>query len=101
MKQVPLNQVKNDLSRFLRMAVQENIIITRHGVPAGMLIGFESDNADWWEDLLLEHPRFQARIAQARESLNAGKGVSLEVMREEYGTKPRRRRQTVGRAGKK
>ncbi len=91
MKQVPLNQVKNDLSRFLRMAIKENIIITRHGVPAGMLIGFASDDEDWWEELLLEHPRFQARIAQARESLKRGNGISLEAVREKYKIKSRQR----------
>ncbi len=90
MKQVPLNQVKNDLSRYLRLAIKENIIITRHGVPAGMLIGFESDNEDWWEELLLEHPRFQERIAQARENLRAGKRIPIEALEAEYATKPRR-----------
>lgn len=38
MIQIPLNQVKDDLSRYLRMAEKEDIIITRHGVPAGILI---------------------------------------------------------------
>jgi prevent-host-death family protein len=83
MKQVPLSEVKDDLSRYLRMAAKENIIITRHGVPAGMLIGFE-DSEDWWEELLLNHPRFQARIEQARKSLRAGKGISIESLREKY-----------------
>ena len=41
MIQIPLNQVKGDLSRDLRMAEKEDIIITRHGIPAGILIGFE------------------------------------------------------------
>jgi len=77
------------------MAAKENIIITRHGVPAGLLIGFEIDNADWWEELLLEHPRFQARIAQARASLRAGKGITLEALREKYDVKPRRQRAAV------
>ncbi len=101
MKQVPLNQVKNDLSRYLRMAVQENIIITRHGVPAGMLIGFESDNEDWWEELLLEHPRFQERIAQARENLRAGKGISLEALRAKYGAKSRHKAGITKKSGRR
>ena len=99
MKQVPLTQVKNDLSRYLRMAVQENIIITRHGVPAGMLIGFESDKEDWWEELLLEHPRFQARIAHARENLRAGKGIPLEALRTKYAVKPRRKTGAARKSG--
>ncbi len=31
MKQVPLHEVKNDLSRLLRRAETEDIVITRHG----------------------------------------------------------------------
>lgn len=46
MIQIPLNQVKDDLSRILRLAEKEDIIITRHGVPAGILIGFENPE-DW------------------------------------------------------
>ncbi len=42
MKRIPLSEVKNDLSKYLRLAEQEEIVITRHGRPAGILIGFES-----------------------------------------------------------
>ncbi|HET9476864.1 MAG TPA: type II toxin-antitoxin system Phd/YefM family antitoxin [Dehalococcoidia bacterium] len=77
MKQIPLSQLKDDLSRFLREAEGEDIVITRHGKPAGLLIGFESE--DDWFDYRLEHdPRFLERVAQARESLRAGRGVRLE-----------------------
>jgi prevent-host-death family protein len=44
MRTVPLSEVKNDLSRFLREAEAEGIVITRHGKPAGVLIGFESED---------------------------------------------------------
>lgn len=42
-KEVPLSEVKYDLSRFLREAEKAEIVITRHGRPAGVLIGFESE----------------------------------------------------------
>jgi prevent-host-death family protein len=83
MIQIPLNQVKDDLSRYLRMAEKEDIIITRHGVPAGILIGFEDPEA-WWEELLLRDPRFRERVAQARSSLRDGQGSSIEQLREKY-----------------
>jgi prevent-host-death family protein len=83
MIQIPLNQVKDDLSRYLRMAEKEDIIITRHGVPAGILIGFEDPEA-WWEELLLRDPRFRERVAQARGSLRDGQGSSIEQLREKY-----------------
>ena len=76
-KEVPLSEVKDDLSRFLREAERAEIVITRHGKPAGVLIGFESE--DDWFDYRLEHdPRFLQRIESARGSLRAGRGVKLE-----------------------
>ena len=77
MKQVPLSEIKDDLSRFLREAETQEIIITRHGKPAGVLIGFESED-DWFEYRLEHDPRFLRRIEQARNSLRAGRGVRLE-----------------------
>ena len=78
MKRVPLSDVKDDLSKYLRMAEAEQIVITRHpGKPAGVLVGFASE--DDWFDFQLEHdPRFLQRIERARESLRSGKGVKLE-----------------------
>jgi antitoxin (DNA-binding transcriptional repressor) of toxin-antitoxin stability system len=37
MKEVPLAEVKDDLSCFLREAEKHEIVITRHGKPAGVL----------------------------------------------------------------
>ena len=77
MKEVALSEVKDDLSKYLRLAETEQIVITRHGKPAGVLIGFASE--DEWFDYRLEHdPRFLARIARARKSIAAGKGIRLE-----------------------
>lgn len=76
-KEVPLPEVKDDLSRYLREAATQEIVITRHGKPAGVLIGLESE--DDWFDYRLEHDaRFLRRIDQARNSLRAGRGVRLE-----------------------
>ena len=77
MKKVALSTVKDDLSRFLREAEKEEIIITRHGKPAGVLIGFESEE-DRFDYRLENDPRFLKRIESARSSLKAGKGIRLE-----------------------
>ncbi|MGE0753489.1 MAG: type II toxin-antitoxin system Phd/YefM family antitoxin [Variibacter sp.] len=77
MKEVPLSEVKDDLSRLLREAEKQEIVITRHGKPAGVLIGFASDD-DWFDYRLENDPLFLRRIAQARDSLRAGRGVALE-----------------------
>jgi prevent-host-death family protein len=76
-KEVPLSEVKDDLSRYLREAETQEIVITRHGKPAGILIGFESEE-DWFEYRLENDPRFLQRIDRARNSLQAGRGVRLE-----------------------
>jgi prevent-host-death family protein len=76
-KEVPLSEIKDDLSRYLREAETQEIVITRHGKPAGILIGFESEE-DWFEYRLENDPRFLRRIEQARDSLQAGRGVRLE-----------------------
>jgi prevent-host-death family protein len=76
-KEVPLSEVKDDLSRYLREATQQQIVITRHGKPAGVLIGFESEE-DWFDYRLENDPRFLERIEKARASVRAGRGVKLE-----------------------
>jgi len=77
MRQVALSDLKDDLSRYLRIAEGEEIVITKHGKPAGILVGFASE--DDWFDYRLEHdPRFLRRVARARQSLRTGKGVKLE-----------------------
>jgi prevent-host-death family protein len=80
-RKVPLSEIKDDLSRFLREAEKQEIVITRHGKPAGVLIGFESED-DWFDYRLENDPRFLRRVAQARKSLRAGKGVRLEEVEE-------------------
>jgi len=76
MKKVALSAVKDDLSHYLRLAEGEEIVITRHGKPAGVLIGFKSEDK-WFEYRIQADPRFLERIEAARQSLRAGRGVPL------------------------
>jgi prevent-host-death family protein len=76
-REIPLSEVKDDLSNLLREAAKGDIVITRHGKPAGVLIRFESED-DWFEYRLENDPRFLRRIEKARKSLRAGRGVRLE-----------------------
>ena len=66
MKEIALSEVKDDLSRYLRLAEREEIVITRHGKPAGLLIGFASEDA-WFDYRLENDPRFLHRVEQARQ----------------------------------
>ena len=79
MKRIALSDVKDDLSKYLHAAEHEEIVITRHGKPAGILIGFTSE--DDWFDYRLEHdPRFVRRIETARRHLQQGRGVRFEAI---------------------
>ncbi len=79
MKKVALSEVKDELSKYLRIAEKEEVVITRHGKPAGVLVGFASD--DEWIDYQIENdPRFLQRIERARESLRKGGGMRLETV---------------------
>jgi prevent-host-death family protein len=76
-RRVPLSEIKDDLSRFLREAEGEEIVITRNGKPAGVLIGFGSED-DWLDYRLENDARFLRRIQEARTSLREGRGVRIE-----------------------
>src|SRR5881396_1151716 len=86
-REAALAEVKDDLSRFLRLAESEEIVITRHGKPAGVLIGFGSED-DWFDYRLENDPRFLQRIEQGRESLRAGRGIRLEDLDSTEHSKP-------------
>ncbi len=59
------------------MATGEEIVITRHGRPAGVLIGFQSED-DWFDYRIENHPEFLRRIAESRLALQKGLGIRLE-----------------------
>ena len=89
MKKIALSEIKDDLSRYLRIAEKEEIVITRHGKPAGLLVGFESED-DWFEYWLENDPRFLKRIewqgrtsGQARERVwktSTGRRTDVRVL---------------------
>ena len=77
MKKVALSEVEDDLPKYLRLAEKEEVVITRRGKPAGVLIGFESED-DWFDYRLERDPRFLRRVKTARRSIRSGQGVRIE-----------------------
>jgi prevent-host-death family protein len=73
--------VKDDFSHYLKLANREEIVITRHGRPAGVLIGFEDEEA-WFDYRIENHPEFLRRVQEAREDLRTGRGVRIEELRD-------------------
>lgn len=82
MKQVTFSEVNNDLSKYLKLAEHEEIVIIHNGKPAGLLIGFESED-DWFDYQLERDPRFLRRIEQSRKSIKSGRGVRIEDLDKE------------------
>lgn len=77
MKRVALSEVKDDFSKYLRLAENEQVVITRHGRAAGVLIGFRDDE-EWFEYRLESDPHFLKRVNAAREAFRKGRGTKLE-----------------------
>jgi prevent-host-death family protein len=99
MKTVALAEVKDQLSKYLDKASHEQIVITKHGKPAGVLIGFESED-DWFEFKLLNDPCFLKRIEHARASIRAGRGISWDQIKKgtaNFGVRRTRKPRRVSR----
>jgi prevent-host-death family protein len=77
MRQVKLSEIKDHFSEYLRLAEDEEIIVTRHGKPAGVLVGFATED-DWFDYRLENDPRFLRRVAEVRQSLYEGRGIRIE-----------------------
>jgi hypothetical protein len=58
---------------------RRNVIVTIHGRPAAVIIGFE-DEDDWLEYRLLNDERFLARVAESRLQYQLGKFKTLEEL---------------------
>ena len=53
------------------------MLITRQSRPAGVLVGFASED-DWIDYRIENDPRFLRRIEAARRGLAEGRGVKIE-----------------------
>jgi prevent-host-death family protein len=71
-----MTEAKNDICAPIREAEKDEVVVTRHGKPAAVIIGFADDDA--WFDYRLEHDeRFLQKIAKARDQIKRGEFVSL------------------------
>jgi prevent-host-death family protein len=77
MKKVAMTEVEGHFAEYLRLAEEEEVVITLEGKPAGVLIGFGSEEE--WSDYELEHDsRFLQHIESSRQSLREKGGLRLE-----------------------
>ena len=74
-----MTEAKNDICALIREAEDAEVVVTRHGKPAAVIIGFADDDA--WFDYRLEHDeRFLRKIAKARDQIKRGEFVSLDKL---------------------
>ena len=74
-----MTEAKNDMCALIREAEKGEVVITRHGKPAAVIIGFADDDA--WFDYRLEHDEtFLRKIAQARNQIGRGEFVRLSEL---------------------
>ncbi len=78
MTKIPLAKVKDNLAKIIKQAGREEVIVTVHGRPAAVIIGFE-DEDDWLEYRLLRDEKFLARISESRQQYKEGKYKTLDV----------------------
>jgi prevent-host-death family protein len=79
MIKVPLSKVKDNFSEFIKKASKEEVVVTIHGRPVAVLIGFE-DEDDWLEYRLLKDEKFLARVSESRRQYQEGKYKTLEEL---------------------
>ena len=65
MKKVKLAEFKDHLSEYVKEAGAVDIVVTRHGRPAAVLIGFETEE-DWIAYQAQSDPEFEQRMDEAR-----------------------------------
>lgn len=81
MKKHTMTEAKNDICAIIREAEREQVVITRHGRPAAVIVGFADEDA--WFDYRLQHDEgFLRKIAKAREEIERGDFVALDELPE-------------------
>ncbi len=79
MTKIPVARVKDNFSKILKRARKEDVVVTVHGRPAAVIIGFE-DEDDWLEYRLLADEKFLARVAESRSQYKEGRYRTLEAL---------------------
>ncbi len=74
---VPLSKAKANLSEFIKNAGKNEVVVTIHGRPAAVIIGFQ-DEDDWLEYRLLQDERFLGRVSESRRQYKEGKCKTLD-----------------------
>lgn len=82
MKTVSVADLQHDVTHYLAIAEEEDILIVINDKPVGFLRGF-ADEDDLYDYQLESDPRFLDRVRRARAQFRAGQGVRLDDIKAE------------------
>jgi prevent-host-death family protein len=95
-----MTDAKNDICTIIRDAEKEEVVITRHGKPAAVVIGFHDE--DDWIDYRLEHDEaFLRKIAESRDDIRQGRFITLDQLEQKMANKRLHRTRTPRRASRR
>ena len=86
MKTIAVRDLQKKIRECVDLAQKEEIVITRHGRPAAIVIGVEGRD---WEDVLLQRSESFWKLIEARRKERT---VTLAEMRRRVGAKRARRK---------
>ncbi len=72
-----LSELKDHLSAYVKRAAKEEVIITNHGKPVGVIRGFASED-EYLEYRLLNDARFHKIVQHSRKEARRGKVTRLD-----------------------
>ncbi len=81
MKSHTMSEAKNDICKIIKDAESDQVLITRHGKPAAVVIGFH-DEEDWLDYRLENDENFLKKISKARREISKFRFVELDDLPE-------------------
>lgn len=72
-----LSELKDHLSSYVKKSAKEEVVITNHGKPVGVLKGFANED-EYLEYRLLNDQRFLKVVERSRREARSGKVTKLE-----------------------
>lgn len=82
MKMVTVADLQHDVTHYIELAGEEDILILKNGKPVGFLRAF-TDEDDLFDYQLESDPRFLDRVKRTRAQFRAGRGIRLEDVKTE------------------
>ena len=79
MKTVSVSDLQKNVKDCVDESQKDRVVITRHGKPAGVLVGVEGED---WEDVVLQTDPAFWRLIRSRRKQDT---IYLDELKEEFG----------------